>query len=210
MQSSTDAVGVEGNSRLTAVNGVVLLVVLLVEGVTILAVDQLITLHIFVGVLLVGPVLLKCASTVYRFVRYYAGAPSYVRKGPPNIVLRALGPLVILSSLAVLGTGIGLIYTGPTHREPLLTLHQASFIVWLAVTTIHVLGHLVDAVSRTWREVREPATSPIAGRRSWRTVAVVLALVSGAGLAGALLPAAHDWTSGHFDRFRHDRVTGDR
>jgi len=67
------ASGVEGNARLTGLNGV-LLVLLAVEGATILRIRQLISVHVYVGVLLVGPVLLKCASTVYRFIRYYAGA----------------------------------------------------------------------------------------------------------------------------------------
>ena len=74
------ASGVEGNSRLTAVDGMVLLVLLVVEGFTVLAVRQMITLHVYVGVLLVGPVLLKCASTGFRFVRYYARARPYVEK----------------------------------------------------------------------------------------------------------------------------------
>ena len=51
--------GVEGNSRLTSATGIVLLALLAVEGVTILSVRQMITLHIFVGVLLLGPVLLQ-------------------------------------------------------------------------------------------------------------------------------------------------------
>ncbi|TAM85337.1 MAG: hypothetical protein EPN43_11715, partial [Jatrophihabitans sp.] len=68
-----EGAGVEGNSRLTAVNGMVLLVLLAVEGVTILDVRGMITLHMYLGVLLVGPVVLKCASTGYRILRYYTG-----------------------------------------------------------------------------------------------------------------------------------------
>jgi hypothetical protein len=60
----------------------------------------------FLGVLLIGPVLLKIASTGYRFVRYYTGSEGYVRKGPPAPIPRVLGPVVILTSLAVLGTGV--------------------------------------------------------------------------------------------------------
>ena len=115
VDSETDrgrAPGVEGNTRLTSATGMVLLVLLAVEGVTILSVRQMITLHIVVGVLLLGPVLLKTGSTMYRFTRYYTGAASYRRKGPPHPLLRVLGPLVILSSLALLGTGIALIVVG--------------------------------------------------------------------------------------------------
>lgn len=186
-------VGVEGNARLTSVSGTLLLVLLAAEGVTILSIRRFISWHVYLGVLLVGPVVLKCASTGYRFVRYYRGAPPYVRKGPPHPVLRMLGPLVIVSSVAVLGTGIGLIYTGPAHRQPLLGLHKASFIVWFAAMALHVLGHVVDAGLVTWRELHDP---PGSGARRWRVAAVAVSLIAGVGLASVLYPAAHAWTSG--------------
>jgi hypothetical protein len=189
---------VEGNSRLTAVNGMVLLILLAVEGLTILSVRQLMPVHVYLGILLLGPVALKCASTIYRFGRYYTGAPSYVARGAPHVVLRVLGPIVILSSLAVIGTGIGLIYAGPEHSEPLLTLHKGSFIVWFAAMTLHVLGHLLDASRITWRELRDPRAPASTRRRRWRSVAVVVSLVAGVGLATALYPSAHVWTSGHY------------
>jgi hypothetical protein len=44
------------------------------EGVTILSVHRLLTLHFFLGMLLIGPVALKACSVLYRFVRYYTGA----------------------------------------------------------------------------------------------------------------------------------------
>ena len=166
-----EAVGVEGNGRLTAVNGMLLIGLLAVEGVTILNVRGLITLHIYLGLLLFGPVLLKCASTGYRFLRYYRGRRPYLEKGPPPLVLRALGPVVVLSSLAVLGTGLGLVFTKPGHGNLLLTLHKASFIVWFAVMVVHVLGHVFEAAVLSWRELRGPAHRPrrtppvVAGRR---------------------------------------------
>jgi hypothetical protein len=197
--------GVEGNSRLTALNGMVLLVLLAVEGITILSVRQMITLHVYLGVALVGPVLLKCASTGYRFARYYARSLPYVERGPPTRVLRVLGPVVIISSLAVLGTGIGLIFAGPRHPEPLLTLHKGSFIIWVAAMTVHVLGHVIEGARFTWREIRDPHTAPAVRQRRWRTLAVALSLVAGVGLASALLPSANAWTSHHADDYsRHE------
>jgi hypothetical protein len=132
--------GVDGNERLTAMTGVVLLAGFAAEGVTILALGRLLPLHFFLGMLLIGPVALKICSTCYRFARYYADAPPYVRRGPPALVLRVLGPLVILTSLAVLGTGVALAVTGP-GPGPWLLLHKASFILWFGVLTVHVLGH---------------------------------------------------------------------
>lgn len=197
--------GAEGNGRLTAVNGMVLVVLLAAEGVTILGIRQMITWHVYIGLLLVGPVVLKSASTGWRFLRYYSRSRPYVEKGPPHPILRVLGPIVMISTAAVLGTGIGLIFTGPYHREPLLTLHQASFIVWIGATAIHVLGHIVHASATTWRELRDPSATPITRHRRWRTAAIAAALIAGVGLATALTPAAHAWTSLRFHG-EHDHV----
>jgi hypothetical protein len=66
----------------------------------------LLTEHVFIGLLLVPPVLLKTGSTLWRFARYYLGDPAFRRKGPPPVLLRLLGPFVILLTLAVLATGV--------------------------------------------------------------------------------------------------------
>ena len=54
--------------------GALLLVGFAVEGVTILELPRLLFLHFLIGLLLIGPVLLKIGSTGYRFVRYYTGS----------------------------------------------------------------------------------------------------------------------------------------
>lgn len=198
-RTATDA-GVEGNSRLTSMTGMVLLGLLAVEGFTVLSVRQMISLHIYLGVLLIGPVLLKCATTMYRFARYYTGAAPYVRKGPPHVILRVLGPVVVVSSVVLLGTGIALIAAGPDHRQPWIGLHKASFIIWFGVMVIHVLGHALAAGTDVLDEYRAPGTSPIARRRTLRLVAVGLSLMAGVGLATALMPSAHSWTSGQFQQ----------
>src|ERR1700760_2290030 len=81
--SADTDVGVEGNSRLTAANGLLLTILLAVEGLTILSIRGLITLHIFLGLLLLTPIALKLITTTYRFARYYLNAQAYVRRGPP-------------------------------------------------------------------------------------------------------------------------------
>jgi hypothetical protein len=192
--------GVESNTRLTSATAMVLLVMLAVEGYTILDVQGMITLHVFLGIMLVGPVLLKTATTMYRFVRYYQGKPAYVRKGPPHMVLRVLGPVVILSSLAVLGTGIGLLAVHSRDGGALLTLHQASFIVWVAAMTIHVLGHIQEAAVTSWRDLRRSST-----QRPSRAIALVLALLIGLGGATVLLPHASQWTHRGPGDYRHHR-----
>ena len=133
--------GAEGNERLTALTGTVLLVLLAAEGVTILSLGRLLTLHFFIGMMLLGPVALKAGSTVYRFARYYAGSAPYRRKGPPALMLRLLGPLVLASTAGVFGTGVALAFAGPGNG-PWLFLHKASFAVWFCVMTVHVLAYL--------------------------------------------------------------------
>ena len=133
--------GAEGNERLTALTGTVLLVLLAAEGVTILSLGRLLTLHFFIGMMLLGPVALKAGSTVYRFARYYAGSAPYRRKGPPALMLRLLGPLVLASTAGVFGTGVVLAFVGPGNG-PWLFLHKASFAVWVCVMTVHVLTYL--------------------------------------------------------------------
>jgi hypothetical protein len=120
--------------------GAILLIGFAVEGFTVLEIHRLLVLHFIVGFLLIGPVLLKIASTGYRFVRYYTRSAPYLRKGPPSPVLRVLGPLVILTSVAVLGTGVILAVVGPGNGQWLF-LHKASFILWFGVMTIHVVNY---------------------------------------------------------------------
>ena len=69
--------GVAGNARLTGTTAVVLIVLLAAEGVTILSIRHLLSVHLFLGFLLIPPVLLKLASTGYRFLRYYTGSRRY-------------------------------------------------------------------------------------------------------------------------------------
>lgn len=188
--------GVEGNARLTSTTGMVLLALLAVEGLTVLSVRSMITLHVFLGILLIGPVLLKTGSTAYRFARYYAGARPYVTKGPPHVLLRLLGPLVVVSSLTLLGTGVALLAVKPSDPGLLLQAHKASFAIWFAVMTIHVLGHLKDASLTTWRELRSVFHGSATPGRGLRLALIALALVFGVVAAGTLLPHASPWTTG--------------
>jgi hypothetical protein len=147
--------GVEGNARLTGTAGAALFVILAVEGVTILQVKQLISVHVFVGMLLVPLVVLKSATTGYRFTHYYRGDPPYRRKGPPPPVLRFTGPLLVVDSLAVLGTGIALIAFGRNVGHQYLWIHKATFFLWAALFIIHLLGHLLETprlAAADWKE----------------------------------------------------------
>jgi hypothetical protein len=90
--------GSAGNQQLTAVMAILLLL-LAIEEATLLQLRSLLTVHAFVGMLLIPPVALKLASTGWRMLRYYLGGEEYVRRGPPQVVLRVLvAPLIVLSS----------------------------------------------------------------------------------------------------------------
>ena len=188
--------GVEGNSRLTASTGIVLTVLLLIEGFTILDVRGYITLHTIIGLALIGPVALKCTTTIYRFVRYYTGHENYVGRGAPMLLMRIVGPFVILSSLAVIGTGIALLVTHGAS-DTWLTLHQASFIVWVSLTGLHFLGHIYEAVVVTGREFRARRDDPAARGRIVRLGIVAASLIVGFALAAAFTPSESSWHMHH-------------
>ena len=190
--------GVRSNARLTAATGAVLVVLLAAEGVTIVRVRGLLSAHVFIGMLLVPPVLLKVGSTTWRFVRYYAGSPAYRRKGPPPTLLRLLGPFVVILTIVVFASGIALLLMGSGLRHDVLFVHKASFVLWFGVTTVHVLGHLVDTariapldwLRRTRRDVAG------AGARQW---ALVSSLALGVPLGLLFLGRVAPWvaSAGH-------------
>ncbi|HEV7133659.1 MAG TPA: hypothetical protein VGN27_08025 [Gaiellaceae bacterium] len=184
-----EAVGPERNARLTALAGAVLLVLLAVEGVTLISLQAMISWHIFVGVLVVPVVLLKMASTGYRFFRYYTRRPDYVRAGPPHVVLRLLGPVVVLSTLVLLGTGLALVALGPGGGITLL-LHKASFVIWLGALGIHVLGHLPRVQRALAADIG--VRDGVGGSRV-RVLLVAASIVAGAIAAVVVLPHGHAW-----------------
>ncbi len=188
--------GTAGNEQLTAMVGVILLVLLAVIGLTILRIHQLISVHLFVGLLLIGPVVLKVSSTGYRFVRYYTHDAAYRRVGPPLPLLRLVAPVVVLSTVVVFASGVALLLLGPSSRGQLLLIHKASFFVWVAVTAVHVLGHLPGLPEhlRAARGTRAAVTGSDPGSGG-RTIALTGALVGGLLLALILLPDYGAWTS---------------
>jgi hypothetical protein len=192
LTSSAVERGVEGNARLTATTAVVLLVLLAIEGVTILSIGRLLSVHVFVGMLLIPPVALKLGATGWRFFRYYAGDPAYQLKGPPGPFFRfMIAPAVVLSTLVLFGTGVALLVVG--HGGLVLGLHKASFVVWLVVTGVHVLAYVLKLpglVAADWRGPRQAA----AGLR--------LAVVAGALGVGFLLAAT---TVRFAHNFHHER-----
>ncbi len=192
--------GAEGNERLTAAAGAVLLVLFAAEGFTILSIHQLITVHFFLGMLLIGPVGLKVGSVIYRFTRYYTGAPDYRRKGPPAPLLRLLGPFVLLTSVGVIGTGVALAFAG-SAAGPWLFLHKAFFVLWFGVMTIHVLAYVWRLPRLIGPDLRGPAgfnrARAVLAGRSARWLLLAGSILAGLLIAAMTVHLAAPWAGFH-------------
>jgi hypothetical protein len=172
--------GSAANEQLTAIVAAVLVPLLLVEGATLLNVRALLTVHAFVGMLLIPVVAVKVASAGWRMVRYYAGSEEYVRRGPPQILIRTVVAPVLVASTAVLfGTGIALLALDQTEGT-VVGLHKASFVVWVGAFGVHFLTR----IGLLWRALRGRVPG-----LSVRLVAATLSVVAGVGVATLTLPA---------------------
>jgi hypothetical protein len=184
--------GPAGNAVLTAWTGLVLLVLSLVELLTLFDVRGLLSWHVAIGALLIPPALMKTATTGWRILRYYVGDASYRTAGPPPMALRLLGPLVVLSTLGLLGSGVLLVLLGNDSGQrsfisflgfglSWVGVHQGFFIVWGGATGLHLLGRIVPALMLTFgraRAMRVPggwARSTLIGTAA--TVAILLAVL---------------------------------
>jgi hypothetical protein len=186
--------GTAGNERLTSATGAILLVLLAAIGLTIVRIHGLLSEHLFIGMLLVPPVLLKLSGTGYRFARYYTADPHYRRKGPPELPLRVIAPMVVLSTLVVFASGVALLFAGPSSRGTLLPIHKDSFFVWGGFMALHVLGHLpaMPAVLRADYGRSAGLSSDVTGRPG-RVLALAGALVAGVVLAILVIPEFGPW-----------------
>jgi len=208
--------GPAGNARLTAWTGLVLLVGFIAECVTLLSLHALLNVHILIGAVLIPLVLVKTATTGWRIIRYYLGSAAYRAAGPPPLLLRMLGPLVVLTGLAVLGSGLALIPLGQSSFTPLftvagqnidpLTVHKLCFVVWFVVTGAHVLVRTVPALQLA---AGHPRGNAVVHGRAARTVVVVLTLAASVATGVVVVNLSSDWTSGRVHNFDELGGTGD-
>jgi hypothetical protein len=184
--------GVVGNERLTALAGAVLLALLAVEVVTSIRLRALLSAHVVVGVVLAGPLAVKLGSTGYRFVRYYTRSPAYVRRGPPHLALRVLGPLLVATTLVVVGSGIGLMVTGPDHAGLLLPLHGFSVLIFLPLVVVHLVAHIIATRQLVADDLSTVSATEVPGG-GIRVGVNLAALLLGALGAILLLPTTTPW-----------------
>jgi hypothetical protein len=195
--------GPPGNARLISSVGLVLLVLLLVETLTTLALRTYLPEHIFLGLLLLPPIALKLGGAGWRFVRYYTGNRAYREAGPPILLLRLLAPLLVASTLTLFGTGVALVVVGHGGGE-LRTLHTLSFIVWGVLIAVHVLAYLTLTLRLGTADWRAHGGQVVAGVRS-RRAALVGALLAGVVVALATYPMQQSFLN-HRHGHRGDAV----
>jgi hypothetical protein len=190
--------GVEGNEHLTGVTGAVLILLLAVIGITILRIGQLISVHLFVGMMLLAPIALKLGSTGYRFAGYYLGRPAYRRKGPPLTAHRILAVPVVLTTLIVMISGVALLLGGPSVRGTWYSIHKFGFIAWVVFMAVHVLTHVQGAAESVRVELGPdgPRLQRASGRGQ-RLLLIGLVLIAGVIIAIVAIPDFGAWAHYH-------------
>jgi hypothetical protein len=195
-----------GNERLTAAAGLLVLAPALVEVATIpLGVHTFMSLHVFVGLALVPPVLLKLGSTGWRFARYYTRDRAYRAEGAPQIVLRILAPVFVAATVVLFGSGIAM---GVLHGHALQIarrLHGPASVTWLVLLGIHVVAYFGRALRSAAADV-VPAERGLARGAVVRAYVATAVVVAGIAVGAATIPAQHHWIDlprdhhGHRDR----------
>jgi hypothetical protein len=183
--------GPNGNRNLTALLGALLLAGIIGELATLLlGLQRTLPIHILLGVALIPVVALKLASTGWRMIRYYTHDPGYRRKGPPRPFLRGIAPLVVGSTLALFGSGVGLILLG-SNSQLLRAAHSASFALFLLVVGAHALAHLPTLRRFAFADWMSGRAQGHALRRG----VVAFSVVSGGAFAVAALQTLGPWST---------------
>jgi hypothetical protein len=187
--------GPEGNARLTGATAAVLLVLLAAEGFTVLRVGALLTPHVAIGMILVPFVAVKIGSTGWRMAKYYLGDAAYRERGAPPILLRLLGPLVVLLTALLFASGIALLLVPHSLRQETMFVHKASFVLWFGAMAIHVLSHVLETSRLAPADLMSRTRSQVsgAGTRLWVQAGC---LVVGIILAVVMVPTIGPWLAG--------------
>ena len=203
--SSSERLNPDGNERLTAAIGLVLIVLTLVELATVLfGLRQFLSLHVFVGLVLIPPLLLKLASTGWRFTRYYARSEAYRLRGAPQFAMRLLAPLLVAATVVVMGSGVAM---GILHGRSLdlaRQLHGPASVAWMLLLGVHVLAYLRRAIVSAKEDVAPRSRASVPGANA-RAYLLVGAIVAGIAVAAGTLPVQHHWL--HLPP-KHDRRDG--
>ena len=177
--------GSRGNEVLTSITALALVALIGVQLITVLALESMIRVHRFVGVVLLGPVVLKLATTGYRFARYYTGAREYREKGPPPTLLRAIAPIFVLATIGLFATGVVMLLGGSSEGAA-RGIHVASFWVWMGCLAVHVLLNAREVLSNLHAEWFSRARLRLAGAQL-RAGLAIASILGGVLVAIALV-----------------------
>jgi hypothetical protein len=116
-------------------------------------------------------------------------------------LLRLLGPLVLITSAGVLGTGVALAFAR-SAAGPWLFLHKAFFVLWFGVMTVHVLAYVWRLPRLIGPDLTRRAGLTRAGRvlagRSTRWILLAASVAGGLLIAAMTVHLAGPWAgSGH-------------
>jgi hypothetical protein len=170
---------------LIGMSGSVILPLILVEVATVaLGVKNVITLHVAVGLVLIGPIMVKLASVTHRMLSYYRGVSEYLRRGKPTDGLRLLGGALAVATILLVVSGLELI-VGPSRLQaPARSVHVATAYLTVALIIVHVAIHLPKALRLASADARPHAPIVPGARSRWLALTASLAL---GGLLALLL-----------------------
>jgi hypothetical protein len=189
---------VEANARLTGAAGIVILILLTAELVSVvLGAASVLSLHVAIGLILVPPVLVKLASTTWRMVNYYLGAAAYVHRGPPPAPARVLGPILSLAIVLVLISGIVLLLGPSSLHRTALQVHKVAFYLALLLIVAHLAMHLTKAIRLTARDWLNRRGATLLTRARWTAIigSVLIGALLALTLAGHAEPYLHHYYS---------------
>jgi len=142
--------------RLIAQLGLVLVALVGAEVLTIpFLADGLVPLHVALGLGTIPAVAVKLVATGDRTVRYYLGRPEERAEGAPDDLLRITAVVLVLSTLALFGSGVVLWLLGIGVGSRLLAgpawilIHELSFIAFAFAAMVHALSYASRAVRWT-------------------------------------------------------------
>jgi hypothetical protein len=204
LSTGSERMNPDGNERLTAAVGLVLIILTVIELATVVfGLRQFLSLHVFVGFVLIPPVLLKLGSTGWRFTRYYTGNSAYRLKGAPQAVMRLLAPMLVAATVILFASGVAMGFTRGSSLRLVRQLHGPTSVVWMVLVGVHVLVYLRRALVSAQEDIDPSSRAAVRGAsaRAWLLAsAIVVGVVAGV----ATVPAQHHWL--HLPS-KHDRGT---
>lgn len=170
---------IERNKQMTAIAGTMLFILIIIELIITANLGGLISEHIFVGVLLTGPLVVKMCSTGYRFFRYYTKSPEFLKAGPPNLLLRLLAPFLVVTTILVFISGFGLVLGGQAHRGLYFKIHAASVALWLPLLAVHIYAYIRKIPSMVANNINGKPQFKVPGRKGRIGINLIILILSG-------------------------------